>query len=71
MEAVTGKAIVTSMMRLATEMSNWNKAYATEDKVAGRVEELADTASGADSWLFIRQSGVGYGVGFIRAAACQ
>ena len=50
MEAVTGKAIVTSMMRLATEMSNWNKAYATED---------------------IRQSGVGYGVGFIRAAACQ
>ena len=30
MEAVTGKAIVTSMMRLATEMSSWNKAYATE-----------------------------------------
>ena len=37
MEAVTGKAIVTSMMRLATEMSNWNKAYATEDKVAKRI----------------------------------
>ena len=43
MEAVTGKAIVTSMMRLATEMSNWNKAYATEDKVAGRIEELGLT----------------------------
>ena len=43
MEAVTGKAIVTSMMRLATEMSSWNKAYATEDKVAKRVEELGLT----------------------------
>ena len=43
MEAVTGKAIVTSMMRLATEMSNWNKAYATEDKVAKRIEELGLT----------------------------
>ena len=40
MEAVTGKAIVTSMMRLATEMSSWNKAYATEGKVAKRIEEL-------------------------------
>lgn len=47
MEAVTGKAIVTSMMRLATEMSSWNKAYATEGKVAKRIEELgADTAPG-------------------------
>lgn len=52
MEAVTGKAIVTSMMRLATEMSSWNKAYATEgkdcqeDRGAG-----ADTASGADAWF--------------------
>ena len=43
MEAVTGKAIVTSMMRLATEMSSWNKAYATEGKVAKRIEELGLT----------------------------
>ena len=43
MEAVTGKAIVTSMMRLATEMSSWNKAYATEGKVAKRMEELGLT----------------------------
>ena len=55
MEAVTGKAIVTSMMRLATEMSSWNKAYATEGKVAKRIGGAgADTASGADAWFFIQ-----------------
>ena len=54
MEAVTGKAIVTSMMRLATEMSSWNKAYATEGKVAKRIEELGLTCSRADAWLFIQ-----------------
>ena len=63
MEAVTGKAIVTSMMRLATEMSSWNKAYATEGKVAKRIEELGLTPHQAQM--------IGYGVGFIRAAACQ
>lgn len=53
MEAVTGKAIVTSMMRLATEMFSWNKAYATEGKVAKRIEELGLTPhQGADAWLF-------------------
>lgn len=55
MEAVTGKAIVTSMMRLATEMFSWNKAYATEGKVAKRIEELGLTPhQGADAWLFIQ-----------------
>lgn len=55
MEAVTGKAIVTSMMRLATEMSSWNKAYATEGKVAKRIEELGLTPhQGADAWFFIQ-----------------
>ena len=43
MKAVTGKDIVTNMMRLATEMSSWNKAYATEDRVAKRIEELGLT----------------------------
>ena len=43
MKDVTGKDIVTNMMRLATEMSNWNKAYATEDQVAKRIEELGLT----------------------------
>lgn len=43
MKAVTGREIVTSMMRLGTEMSRWNKAYATKDKVAARAEELGLT----------------------------
>lgn len=43
MKDVTGKDIVTNMMRLATEMSSWNKAYATEDKAAKRMEELGLT----------------------------
>ena len=53
MEAVTGKAIVTSMMRLATEMSSWNKAYATEDKVAKRTEELGLTPHQAQMLGFL------------------
>lgn len=53
MEAVTGKAIVTSMMRLATEMSSWNKAYATEGKVAKRIEELGLTPHQAQMLGFL------------------
>ena len=52
-EAVTGKAIVTSMMRLATEMSSWNKAYATEGKVAKRIEELGLTPHQAQMLGFL------------------
>lgn len=53
MEAVTGKAIVTSMMRLATEMFSWNKAYATEGKVAKRIEELGLTPHQAQMLGFL------------------
>lgn len=43
MKAVTGREIVTSIMRLGTEMARWNKAYATKEKVAARAEELGLT----------------------------
>lgn len=43
MKAVTGREIVTSMMRLGTEMARWNKSYATKEKVSKRVEELGLT----------------------------
>ena len=44
MEAVTGKAIVTSMMRLATEMSSWKKA--AKDGDDGRKIYISLTAKG-------------------------
>ena len=43
MKAVTGREIVTGMMRLGTEMARLNKAYATKERVAKRVEELGLT----------------------------
>lgn len=43
MKAATGREIVADMMRLGTEMSRWNKAYATMDKVCAHMEALGLT----------------------------
>lgn len=43
MEAVTGRDIVTNMMKLGESMARWNKEYAAKDKVVKRLEELGLT----------------------------
>ncbi len=54
MEAVTGRDIVTNMMKLGESMARWNKEYAAKDKVVKRLEELGLTQHQLKLLAFLR-----------------
>lgn len=54
MEAVTGRDIVTNMMKLGESMARWNKEYAAKDKVVKRLEELGLTHHQLKLLAFLR-----------------